>query len=724
MFGFVVLPITFLGGTYYQWTRLVPVKVGGWHWLQTDRARQPAHLRERGHACRLHQCAAHAPLRHLPRAPRVLHTVPPDRPPQLPPPRPGLSTFVVRLWPCRRRSTGWRRRAWSPGCRRFLRLGVRHRRARGAHTPGRPARIAPRPRSCPSRPGRHALHLRPRSQRGRPGQFADASAIGWAANGEGVVACLGGSFYVQASAAQQLRIRRLRRQSQTTWTNLDGYLPALGHGLPPLSVTDVSITELRGRGDIGGRGYVAIYSRVAVRNPTGQVIHLDPDLARARGPESATVDVKAPRHGRPRLRRRRRPLRPALSLAVEQRTGRRRQLRTAPRPHARVLERATCRRSPQLQLPDNQLVDAYRSGFIYTQIARSGVHLDTGVNNYQSEYSHDVVGILANLFTQGDFDRRPRPAARCPQCGRLAAAVRGRRCGPTPGPGPSTYSRPGTRLRAGQLLDRRPHRRHASRASRTRPTSSRRTAPARAGSWAPPTTSTPTASGPSTTTRRSWVWPPTAIWPRVVGDTTEGDMGDPAVRQPAGARPTPPSTPPSAGTTSTTSRAPWCSRTRPTGARNPEDANWAAPLLFGRWAWDGVTFRRDALGPGIDLIDATYAYGFSASGRASCLAGTVGGFPVAYYYSSAYNAGYGSWGLASQDYRDQGILGYQFMIDHTQSGPYSWWESASAPPEAASPWVGSHPGGGQGSAPHSLGHRQCQQGVARLCSPPSAPTAR
>jgi ABC-2 type transport system permease protein len=35
MFGFVVLPITFLGGTYYQWTRLVPVKVGSWHWLQT-----------------------------------------------------------------------------------------------------------------------------------------------------------------------------------------------------------------------------------------------------------------------------------------------------------------------------------------------------------------------------------------------------------------------------------------------------------------------------------------------------------------------------------------------------------------------------------------------------------------------------------------------------------------------------------------------------------------
>ena len=35
MFGFVILPITFLGGTYYQWTRLSPVTFDGWPWLQT-----------------------------------------------------------------------------------------------------------------------------------------------------------------------------------------------------------------------------------------------------------------------------------------------------------------------------------------------------------------------------------------------------------------------------------------------------------------------------------------------------------------------------------------------------------------------------------------------------------------------------------------------------------------------------------------------------------------
>jgi len=35
MFGFIILPITFLGGTYYSWTKLSSVTVGGWHWLQT-----------------------------------------------------------------------------------------------------------------------------------------------------------------------------------------------------------------------------------------------------------------------------------------------------------------------------------------------------------------------------------------------------------------------------------------------------------------------------------------------------------------------------------------------------------------------------------------------------------------------------------------------------------------------------------------------------------------
>ncbi len=34
MFGFIVLPLTFLGGTYYPWTMLSAITVGGFPWLQ------------------------------------------------------------------------------------------------------------------------------------------------------------------------------------------------------------------------------------------------------------------------------------------------------------------------------------------------------------------------------------------------------------------------------------------------------------------------------------------------------------------------------------------------------------------------------------------------------------------------------------------------------------------------------------------------------------------
>ena len=144
-----------------------------------------------------------------------------------------------------------------------------------------------------------------------------------------------------------------------------------------------------------------------------------------------------------------------------------------------------------------------------------------------------------------------------------------------------------------------------------------------------------------------------------------------------------------------------CSMTEPNTANrcaNAEDANWAAPFLFGRWAWDGYLFGAPLSGPGVSLIDATYRYGFGRlSGQLP--ANTFGGYPTQ-YWSTAYNAGYGEWGLASQDYRDQGILSYQFMISSGQSGPYSWWESQQFP-NPGSPWAGVHPENGNGSSPHA-----------------------
>ena len=75
MFGFVVLPLTFLGGTYYQWTRLSPSPGRRGPLAADPRARQPADLRERGHARRPDQRLAHALVRHLSGAARVLRRV-------------------------------------------------------------------------------------------------------------------------------------------------------------------------------------------------------------------------------------------------------------------------------------------------------------------------------------------------------------------------------------------------------------------------------------------------------------------------------------------------------------------------------------------------------------------------------------------------------------------------------------------------------------------------
>ncbi len=83
MFGFVVLPLTFLGGTYYQWTKLAPVQVYGIHWLQIIVLVNPLDLRGRGDARRAHTDPAHVALGGVSRARRLLRRLPHARAAQL-----------------------------------------------------------------------------------------------------------------------------------------------------------------------------------------------------------------------------------------------------------------------------------------------------------------------------------------------------------------------------------------------------------------------------------------------------------------------------------------------------------------------------------------------------------------------------------------------------------------------------------------------------------------
>ncbi|HWD78002.1 MAG TPA: sugar-binding protein [Kribbella sp.] len=139
-----------------------------------------------------------------------------------------------------------------------------------------------------------------------------------------------------------------------------------------------------------------------------------------------------------------------------------------------------------------------------------------------------------------------------------------------------------------------------------------------------------------------------------------------------------------------------------TGPRkDPRDANWASMFLFGRWAWDGYLFGADQSGSMLTRIDDTYTHGFERRAGISDTIYNFGGYPHG-YFSSAYNAGYGSAALRGERYRDLGIKAYQFMIDQSMSGPFGWWEGVDYP-STTSPWNIAHAAGGGGSNQHMWG---------------------
>ena len=532
-------------------------------------------------------------------------------------------------------------------------------------------------------------------------QGTTAAAIGWAGNDEAVVACLSGSFVVKNTG--QLYGYGIYTGGATAWVNADGYLPALTTSFHSGQAA-VSITNFGDKVTIGGNPFVVIYSRVTVTNPTSRPITADPEPTPNLIPLRAASDVVPPRS----------TVNHDYAVFSDRFAG------SYPYPsngqlaaagsYAQHFAHMSAYWNGQLsqlaqirQLPDRQLIDAYKAGFINTQITRAGTHLKTGVNGYDKEYSHDVVGILANMLTQGfstdgsvtavDLLLRLRdvvgtqaqyddgiwkyswPWAIYLQKTGDIATVR------------ANFSTPGPLGDAAEpsIEDTA----HAIAAARTGP------------GGIIEATNDIDANGYWTIDDYSALMGLAAYrWlAQRLGDTAEYNWATgeytsllDAVNQ-------------TLGNTISTYGLDYlpCSMVEPNDnnrCSNPKDANWAAPFLFGRWAWDGYLFDAPISGPGHDLIDATYNYGF---GRLQGILppNTYGGYGTT-DYSTGYNAGYGEWGLASNHHRDQGILGYQFMIANTQSGPYSWWESVQAP-DPNSPWIGSHPTAGAGASPHAWG---------------------
>jgi hypothetical protein len=540
------------------------------------------------------------------------------------------------------------------------------------------------------------------------GTFGDASVIGWTGNTNAVVACLGGSFFVTTgdgpgsgstkAVAGSTYGYGIYNDTRTTWVNADGYLPALVTSFHRSGAT-VSITNFGDQVSVGGHRYVAIYSRVRVTNPTSHAITLSPQASAGLIALNSAPNRVAPHSS----------VNHDYVVASDRFGG------TYAYPSAQALRAAggyaghfTKMRAYWIgqlagiaqiqQLPDRQLVDAYRTGFIYTQIIRAGNELKTGANGYDTEFSHDVIGILANLFTQGYTTGAHALLNR-------AREVIGSQTQYDDGvwtypwiwaiylqktgdlkfvkanfdtDGPAGKSEPSIEATA-----------HLIAADRTGP-----------GGIMEKTNDIDANGYWTIDNYEALTGLATYRWlAQRVGNTAQATW---AAHQYASLLAATNKTLRATMSAAHISYLP-CSMTEPNAdnrCANAEDANWAAPFLFGRWAWDGYLFGAPRSGPGLTAIDATYDYGFSRlAGKLP--ANTFGGYPTQ-YFSTAYNAGYGEWGLASSQHRDQGILSYEFMIKNGQSGPYSWWESQQIP-NPGSPWVGTHPEAGNGSSPHAWG---------------------
>ena len=118
LFGVIVIPITFLGCTYYSWLALKPVR-----WLQDRLPRQPARVPERGLPGGAHPGAAHVPAGGVPRDHRLRRPVHLARHPRLHQARHRVAHWLLRSGGACGAGLGLRRcgqvgpSAWAPPCR-------------------------------------------------------------------------------------------------------------------------------------------------------------------------------------------------------------------------------------------------------------------------------------------------------------------------------------------------------------------------------------------------------------------------------------------------------------------------------------------------------------------------------------------------------------------------------------------------------------------------------
>ena len=525
------------------------------------------------------------------------------------------------------------------------------------------------------------------------------SSFGWEGDKDAPITYIDGSYRLRDNGNQMVTFGVKDIPGKVKWYNAEGYLPCFVSEYTKEGM-EYKVENFANKHTIDGNDFEIAYSRMTVTNTTEEEKYLPrvssnliplneeaESTARISAGETIVRDyaIGADRFGGTYDY-------PDSAKIAEQ--------GSFDENYAQMKEYWNNRLEPltQLDLPDEQLVNAYKAGFIYTLIIRDDVNggkeLHVGENGYDEMFDHDTIGIVASLLTEGDFTYAKEYLATLPAQLQYDDAK-----WKYSWPYALYLSKTGDYDFIEEKFDTiktNTHNVETDRIDGGEGIIKRTNAIDSNGYWLIDNW----AALAGLTTYQylcdemyekygSDIYQTESVWAQeeydsllAVVEDTQREMRE-------------------------TYDYPYLSidmnvPTEQSARGDVRDGNWASMFLFGRWGWDGWLFGAEQEGSEmISLIDDTYTHGFERREEVSDTIYNFGGYPHG-YYSSAYNAGYGSTALRGEEYRDAGIKAYQFMIENAMSGPFGWWEGVDYPSES-SPWDVAHAKGGGGSCQHMWG---------------------
>ena len=552
--------------------------------------------------------------------------------------------------------------------------------------------------------------------------FARGVPLTYQANGKGTTYC--GAMYSFGVYDYGLAAGQAPPAGSEQWTEADGYLPAMTTSFTRNDVA-IKITDFANEQSIGGTPTELVYTRVTVTNkgttavdvPSGQsgpnLVTLNDESDTVQPGRTVqhdfvaavddfstttplpTVAALTPAKGNPG----------ALPYnAAYQHMANYWNQRLSVTPDL-SLPNVSLANTNNLKDPGTAIDNAYKAAFIYTRIVQVGEAPFSGANNYAYLLNHDLPGILANRFEEGDFT----DAQSLLLNGRISEASNFNELGANwywdgPWRTPVAWAAylEGTNDTAfvsqyfhddangpsqwGPSLFTLMHTDYLAQLSATTGYLKRSNDNDSEGTWLfdDETALAGLAAYKYIATR--------------IGNTAEAQWANGAYTSLLNAV--------NAGLSANEQANGFnflpCEVNVPvTGDRcnSPSDANWAGSNLWGQNVWDIMLQGGDLNGVLGDptQTDNLYETGFSR------LAGTGVPFPSfgAYTgYSVALNTAYSQGALYGNAYRDLPITSYAWQIASTTGGPNAWWEANGSAPDPNNPWAGSHAAPQFGASPY------------------------